>query len=94
MNLNCHVTFTCVNKIEVMYESLRVNVKVEPRSTFMFIRCLSLERTRVTFRDNGKREFVPRDHFSLNLRFTVHFLYLKISGFTLVLSITIFLNCF
>ena len=26
----------CVNKIETMYEKRRVNVKVEPRSTFTF----------------------------------------------------------
>ena len=28
--------FTCVNKIETMYEKPRVNVRVEPRSTFTF----------------------------------------------------------
>ena len=32
------VKFTCVNKIEAMYERSRVNVKTAPRSTFMFTR--------------------------------------------------------
>ena len=31
-----HVNFTRLNKIETMYERSRVNVKVEPRSTFTF----------------------------------------------------------
>ena len=31
-----HLNFTRVNKIETMYERSRVNVKVEPRSTFTF----------------------------------------------------------
>ena len=30
-----HVNFTCVN-LEAMYEVSRVNIKVEPRSTFRF----------------------------------------------------------
>ena len=30
------VILQCVNKIETMYEKPRVNVKVEPRSTFTF----------------------------------------------------------
>ena len=33
-----HVKFTRVNKIEAMYEKPRVNVKVEPRSTFTLTR--------------------------------------------------------
>ena len=32
------VKFTCVNKIEAMYERSRVNVKTAPRSTFMSTR--------------------------------------------------------
>ena len=36
-----HVNFTRVNEIEVMYGRSRVNVKVEPRSTFTFTRGLS-----------------------------------------------------
>ena len=32
-----HVNFTCVN-LEAMYEVSRVNIKVEPRSTFRFTR--------------------------------------------------------
>ena len=35
------VKLTCVNKIEAMYERPRVNVEVEPRSTFTFTRDLS-----------------------------------------------------
>ena len=44
MYLNCRITFTCVNKIEAMYESPQANVKAEPHSTFTSIRCLSPER--------------------------------------------------
>ena len=36
-----HVSFTRVNKIETMYGRSRVNVKVEPRSSFTFKRVLS-----------------------------------------------------
>ena len=36
-----HVNFTRVNTIETMYGRLRVNVKVEPSSTFTFVRGLS-----------------------------------------------------
>ena len=35
-----HLTFTRVNKIEDMYDRSRVNLKVEPRSTFAFTRDL------------------------------------------------------
>ena len=49
---------------------------------------------RVTFTPNGKREFLPRDQFSLNLCFTAYYFYPIISSFTLVLSITIVLDCF
>ena len=35
-----HLTFTRVNKIEDMYDRSRVNLKVEPRSTFTFTRDL------------------------------------------------------
>ena len=35
------LSFTRVNKIEAMYERLKVNAKVEPRSTFTFTRGLS-----------------------------------------------------
>ena len=35
-----HLTFTRVNKIEDMYDRSRVNLKVEPRSTFTFSRDL------------------------------------------------------
>ena len=38
--LRTHVNFTRVNKIEIMYERSRVNVKVEPE-TFTFTRGLS-----------------------------------------------------
>ena len=36
-----HVNFTRVNKIETMHVRSRVNVKVEPRSTFTFMGGLS-----------------------------------------------------
>ena len=36
-----HAKFTCVNKIETMYERSSVNVKVERGVTFMFTRGLS-----------------------------------------------------
>ena len=36
-----HVNFTRLNKIETMYGRSRVNVKVEPRSTFTFTCSLS-----------------------------------------------------
>ena len=36
-----HVHFTRVNEIEVMYGTLRVNAKVEPRLTLTFTRGLS-----------------------------------------------------
>ena len=51
---------------------------------------------RVKFKANGKRkrEFLPRDQFSLNLCFTAHYFYPQISSFTLVLSVTIVLDCF
>ena len=55
---------------------------------------VSLERFRFTFMANGKRNFVPRVEFFLNLCFTVHYLYIKISSFTLVLSKIIVLGCF
>ena len=35
-----HLTFTRVNKIDDMYDRSRVNLKVEPRSTFTFSRDL------------------------------------------------------
>ena len=35
---HCSVISTCVNKIKEMYERPRVNVKVEPRETFTFMR--------------------------------------------------------
>ena len=38
MDFNSREIFTRVNKIEAMYERLRVNVKVKPRLTFMFTR--------------------------------------------------------
>ena len=48
-----HVNFTRVNTIETMNGRLRVNVKVEPSSTFMFARGLSymasFSFTRVNF---------------------------------------------
>ena len=40
VDFHCHVMFTCVNKIEVMYEVSRVNVKVERGSTLRFTRNL------------------------------------------------------
>ena len=49
---------------------------------------------RVTFTANGKRKFLPRDQFSLNLCFAAHYFYPIIRNFTLVLSITIVLDCF
>ena len=55
---------------------------------------VSLERFRFTFTANGKREFVPRVEVFLNLCFTVHYFYLKISNFTLVLSKIIIFGCF
>ena len=67
MYLNCRITFTCVNKIEATYESPRVNVKVEPHSNFTFIQCLSLERSKVTFKANVNLYHVT--NFLLNLRF-------------------------
>ena len=39
--LNTYVNFTRVNIMEKMYGRFRVNVKVEPRSTFTFTRGLS-----------------------------------------------------
>ena len=52
--MRSHVNFPRVNKIETMYGSPRVNVKVEPRSTFTFTRGLSYiassSFTRVNFR--------------------------------------------
>ena len=39
--MRTHLHFTRVNKIETMYGRSRVNVKVEPRSSFMFKRGLS-----------------------------------------------------
>ena len=36
-----HVSFTRVNKIETMYGRSRINVKVEPRSSFTFTSVLS-----------------------------------------------------
>ena len=50
--MRSHVNFTRVNKIETMYGSSRVNVKVEPRSTFTFTRAFSYiaSFTRVNFR--------------------------------------------
>ena len=52
-------------------------------------------KTDIFFTANGKREFLPRDDdFFLHLCFTVHFFYPKISNFTLVLTITIALDCF
>ena len=52
--MRSHVNFTRVNKIETMYGRSRVNVKVEPRSTFTFTRGLSYiassSFTRVNFR--------------------------------------------
>ena len=62
---------THVNTIETMYGRLRVNVKVEPSSTFTFARGLSymasFSFTRVNFtcvrtekiRDSGKQPFNP-----------------------------------
>ena len=55
---------------------------------------VSLDRFRFTFMAKGKREFVPRVEFFLNVCFTVHYFYLKISSFTLVLSKIIVLGCF
>ena len=47
VNFHCRVIFTCVrvgnllaNKIEAMFERLRVNVNVDPRITFTFTRDL------------------------------------------------------
>ena len=40
VDFHCHVMFTCANKIEAMYEVLRVNVKVERGSTLRFTRNL------------------------------------------------------
>ena len=50
--MRSHVNFTRVNKIETRYGRSRVNVKVEPRSTFTFTRGLSYiaSFTRVNFR--------------------------------------------
>ena len=52
--MRSHVNFTRVNKIETMYGRSRVNVKVEPRSTFKFTPGLSYiassSFTRVNFR--------------------------------------------
>ena len=39
--VSTHVNFTRVNKIEAMYGRSRVNVKVEPRSTFTLSRGVS-----------------------------------------------------
>ena len=39
--VHTHVNFTRVNKTETMYGRSRVNVKVEPPSTFTFTRGLS-----------------------------------------------------
>ena len=36
--VDCVRKFICVNEIEAMHERSRVNVKVEPRSTFMLTR--------------------------------------------------------
>ena len=54
--LTCHypvlqadVKFTCVNKMEAMYEGPRVNVKVERGSTFTFTCIVSISLTRVKF---------------------------------------------
>ena len=48
-----HLNFTRVNKIEAMYKRSRVNVKFEPRSTFMITRdrpyIASILFTRVKF---------------------------------------------
>ena len=48
-----HVNFTRVNEIDTVYGSWRVNVKIEPRSTFTFTRGLSymisFSFTRVNF---------------------------------------------
>ena len=51
--VSTRVSFTRVNKIETMYGRSRVNVKVEPHSTFTFTRDLSyissISFTRVNF---------------------------------------------
>ena len=39
--VSTHVNFTRVNKVETMYGRSRVNVRVEPRSTFTLTRGLS-----------------------------------------------------
>ena len=52
--VSTHVNFTRVNKIEAMYRTSRVNVKVGPRSTCVharpFIYIASILFTRVKFR--------------------------------------------
>ena len=52
--MRSHVNFTRVNKIETLYGRSRVNLKVEPRSTFTFTPGLSYidssSFTRVNFR--------------------------------------------
>ena len=51
--MRTHVNFTLVNEIETIYGRSRINVKVEPRSTFTFTRGLSyiafISFTRVNF---------------------------------------------
>ena len=70
--MRTHVNFTRLNYIETMSGRSRVNVKVEPRSTFTFARGLSyiasISFTRVNLtsvstekvRDNRNQPFVKR----------------------------------
>ena len=55
---------------------------------------LTLERERLTFTRNGRREFVPRDQVFPYFPFTLYCFYTKISRFKPVLAIGIVWDCF
>ena len=61
-----HVIFTRVNKIGTMYGRSRVNVKVEPRSTFTFPRRLSYIAS-ISFTRLLLRAFVRKNYATVEI---------------------------
>ena len=59
---------------EVSYDFLTSKIK-QPISRLQIPAWKKIERLRLTFMSNGKREFVPRERVSIYLSFTVHYFY-------------------
>ena len=62
---------------EVSYDFLTSKIKqpISRLQSYEIPAWKKIERLRLTFMSNGKREFVPRDRVSIYLSFTVHYFY-------------------